>query len=197
MDTAGGNVMEPAARRVATTTGSAPGMTIAYRDAGAEDRDALVALGRASFDAAFGHLYRPEDLAAFLHGVHSPETVAAQLADRAIAYRLATRGDRLAGFAKLADGARFGVETGARRPVALSQLYTDPALTGQGIGARLMDWTIEEARRRRADAVQLSVWSGNEGAQRFYARHGFVKVADIDFMVGSHRDEEFLLERRL
>lgn len=192
MDTARGNLMEPAARREAPA-----GAAIAYRDATSEDRDALVALGRASFDAAFGHLYQPEDLAAFLHSAHSPEKVAAQLADRGVAYRLATRGDRLAGFAKLVEGAHFGVATGARRPVALAQLYTDPALTGQGIGARLMDWTIDEARRRRADAVQLSVWAENAGAQRFYARHGFVKVADIDFMVGSHRDDEFMLELRL
>lgn len=192
MDTAGDNVMEPAARRVAATSAE-----IVYRHATGEDRDALVALGRASFDAAFGHLYQPEDLAAFLHSAHSPEKVAAQLADRSVAYRLATRGGRLAGFAKLVEGARFGVDTGARRPVALAQLYTDPALTGQGIGARLMDWAIDEARQRRADAVQLSVWSGNEGAQRFYARHGFVKVADIDFMVGRHRDDELMLERRL
>ena len=32
---------------------------------------------------------------------------------------------------------------------------------------------------------------------RFYARYGFEKIADIDFCVGSHRDDEFLLELRL
>jgi hypothetical protein len=41
------------------------------------------------------------------------------------------------------------------------------------------------------------VWSENRAAQRFYARYGFAKIADIGFMVGSHRDEEFLLELRL
>lgn len=192
MDTAGGILMAPADRQTARSS-----VAITYRDATPDDRDALVALGRSSFDAAFGHLYRPEDLAAFLHSAHSPEKVAAHLADRAVAYRLAERGGRLAGYAKLVEGAKFGVATGARRPVALAQLYTDPALTGQGVGARLMDWTFEEARRRRSDAVQLSVWSQNDGALRFYARHGFAKVADIDFMVGSHRDDEYLLERRL
>ena len=43
-----------------------------------------------------------------------------------------------------------------------------------------------------ADEVQLSVWSGNTGAQRFYRRYGFEKVADIDFWVGRQRDDEFL-----
>ena len=83
------------------------------------------------------------------------------------------------------------------RPVALQQLYTDPARTGQGIGAALMDWALAEARALQADAVQLSVWSENVAAQRFYARYGFAKIADIDFFVGNHRDDEFLLELRL
>ena len=65
-------------------------------------------------------------------------------------------------------------------------------MTGRGLGAALMDWAIAEARGLGADAIQLSVWTGNDGAQRFYARYGFVKVADIDFWVGEQRDEEFL-----
>jgi ribosomal protein S18 acetylase RimI-like enzyme len=70
-------------------------------------------------------------------------------------------------------------------------------MTGRGTGAALMDWALAEARARGCDAVQLSVWSENRAAQRFYARYGFAKIADIGFMVGSHRDEEFLLELRL
>ena len=48
-----------------------------------------------------------------------------------------------------------------------------------------------------ADEMQLSVWSGNHGAQRFYARYGFEKVADVHFWVGAHRDDEFLLSLML
>ena len=48
-----------------------------------------------------------------------------------------------------------------------------------------------------ADAVQLSVFSENYGAQRFYQRYGFAHVADIDFWVGNHRDHEFLYELAL
>lgn len=45
--------------------------------------------------------------------------------------------------------------------------------------------------------MQLSVYSDNPGAQRFYARYGFAKVADIHFMVGNQRDEEFLFAKVL
>lgn len=76
--------------------------------------------------------------------------------------------------------------------IELKQLYTDPARTGGGIGASLMDWALGEARAFRADEVQLSVWSENHGAQRFYARYGFTKIADIEFWVGDQCDAEFL-----
>ncbi len=67
----------------------------------------------------------------------------------------------------------------------------------EGIGAALMDWAMAEFTLQHADEVQLSVYSENVGAQRFYARYGFVKVADISFRVGEHVDAEFLLARLL
>ena len=60
-----------------------------------------------------------------------------------------------------------------------------------------MAWALAAARQHGADAVQLSVWAENVRAQAFYARYGFRKIADIDFWVGNHRDDEFLLELRL
>ena len=51
------------------------------------------------------------------------------------------------------------------------------------------------ARAMACDAIQLSVWSGNLGAQRFYARHGFSKVGEHTFPVGRVVDLEFTLRR--
>lgn len=171
------------------------------RDATAADVPALSALGRDSFVAKFGHMYRPEDLAAFLAETHSPEAVAAELADPARRYRLAELAGELdgalAGYCKLALPSTLAAHDEAVRPAEIKQLYTAPGMTGRGIGAALMDGALGEARAWGADAVQLSVWSGNTDAQRFYARYGFAKVADIHFRVGAQRDEEFLFALRL
>jgi ribosomal protein S18 acetylase RimI-like enzyme len=168
------------------------------RPAFPEDVPALAALGRDSFVAAFGHLYRKDDLSAFLAKCYSPEAVAEEVADPAHRHCLAMAEDgSLAGFCKIRFPSGYAEYSDTARPMALQQLYTDPARTGQGIGARLMDWALGQARELGADAVQLSVWAENFAAQRFYARYGFAKIADIDFYVGSHRDDEFLLELRL
>ena len=167
------------------------------RPATPEDAPALATLGRKSFCAAFEHLYKPEDLAAFLEQAYAENAVAAEIADDCHIHRLADDGERLLGYVKLRDPSGYAGYSDAANPIALGQLYTQPDCTGQGIGAALMDWAIAEARERGHDAVQLSVWSENFGAQRFYQRYGFAKIADIDFWVGNHRDDDFLYELRL
>ncbi len=50
----------------------------------------------------------------------------------------------------------------------------DTALRGQGLGAAMMGWAIEEARRRGCDLVQLTTDKSRADAHRFYERLGFV-----------------------
>jgi GNAT superfamily N-acetyltransferase len=45
---------------------------------------------------------------------------------------------------------------------------------GSGIGRRLAEWAIEEARSRGAAVVQLTTDASRVDAHRFYARLGFV-----------------------
>jgi len=169
------------------------------RPATPADAAALAELGRTSFTAAFGHLYKPEDLTAFLADYRTPEKFGAHLADPATLIQVAEEGGKLAAYCLIVRGHRFTEQPDPRpeRPVFISQLYCAPEMTGRGLGAALIEWAIAEARAWSADALQLSVFSENFGAQRFYQRYGFTHVADIDFWVGNHRDHEFLYELKL
>ena len=162
------------------------------------DTPALAALGRDSFTAAFAHLYAPEDLAAFLDETHDEAAVARRIASSGRVYRLATSaGGTLAGYCQLVLRDSFEPASAALRPITLSQLYCAGWATGSGVGSALMDWALAEARTRGADEMRLSVWAGNHGAQRFYARYGFEHIADIGFWVGQQRDDEFLYALKL
>lgn len=169
------------------------------RPAFLSDAEALAQLGRDSFCAAFEHLYRPEDLASFLEQAYSLDAVSQEIADPAITHQLAVDGEGgpLTGFVKLKQPSGYAEYSDAAKPMALGQLYCDPNRLGEGIGAALMDWALAFARAHDHDTVQLSVWSENHGAQRFYQRYGFAKIADIHFMVGAQVDDEFLYELRL
>ncbi|EIZ79114.1 GCN5-like N-acetyltransferase [Novosphingobium sp. Rr 2-17] len=162
------------------------------------DAGPLADLGRHSFVAKFGHLYRAEDLAGFLAETHTEAKVAKEIADPAMRVIIAEGGDgSLLGYCKLVLACGWPDHAKGRTTIELKQLYTHPDAIGRGIGTRLMDYALAEARAFGADEIQLSVYSDNPDAQRFYARHGFAKVADIHFMVGEQRDEEFLYARLL
>lgn len=172
---------------------------VTLRPATLDDAPAVAALASDAFVAAFGPLYTPEDLEAFLSGYRSEHVYRAKLADPSARVQLAFVDGALGAYAliMLGEAIERRPDPQPERPVFLSQLYCAGHATGRGLGAKLMDWVLAEARAWGADAVQLSVFSENFGAQRFYQRYGFEHVADIAFWVGNKRDDEFLYELSL
>jgi ribosomal protein S18 acetylase RimI-like enzyme len=64
----------------------------------------------------------------------------------------------------------------------LDQLYIAPGWTGRGIGSRF----VELAKRLRPAGLSLYTFGVNQGARRFYERHGFELVDEND---GSRNEE--------
>lgn len=157
-----------------------------------EDAPALAELGRSTFIDTFGHLYSADDLNLFLTQVYSVDAVASDIADPDRLLRVVQRDGMLIAYCKL--GLSYGLDhdIGDRKAMELKQLYLRADAQGSGIAQELMAWAFEEAHSRGFDAIALTVWSENYKAQRFYEKHGFQKWADTYFMVGNHRDDEFI-----
>lgn len=164
-----------------------------FRLACPDDAPALAALAQRAFIAKFGALYSAADLQRFLDETHSVSRWAADLADPQITVALIAEAAAPVAFCKVVRASTLPRHNAAVRPFEIKQLYTDPDRIGQGLGARLMDWAMHEARAAGADAVELSVYADNPAAHRFYARYGFAKLADITFRVGDHVDPEWLM----
>ncbi len=73
---------------------------IVYRNATAADAALLSRIGAESFTETFGHLYTPENLAAFLK-THSVENWTTELSDPRFAIRLAEQDGEPVAFAKI------------------------------------------------------------------------------------------------
>jgi len=169
-------------------------MKINYREATAVDAPALDHLFQSIFCDTFAHLYRPEDLDAFLSGFTSA-VWEEQLQDPAYAFRIAETDGVAVGFAKLGP-MRLSIEA---EPSArmLYQLYVTADCHGSGVAQSLMDWTLEESRSRGASALYLTVFIENHRARRFYDRYGFEPVGPYKFMVGSQADEDIIMKKLL
>ena len=167
---------------------------IIYRTAQTADAEALSALFSSTFTEIFGHLYRPEDLAAFLSEQEPPHW-ARQITDPAFAIRVAERDGHRLGYLKLGP---LKLPVDAPKPsMELHQLYLVDSARGAGVAAELMDWALREARARGAHDLYLSVFSENIRARRFYARYGSEEVGPYAFMVGEQADEDIILRLAL
>lgn len=69
------------------------------------------------------------------------------------------------------------------------QLYVEPCLQGQGVGAALLRYAVEERRTTHLWALEK-----NEKALRFYRRHGFLPTGEKEHEPDT---EEYLLHLKL
>ncbi|HEX4854838.1 GNAT family N-acetyltransferase [Arenimonas sp.] len=169
-------------------------MALAIRRATPADAATLSALAERTFVEAFGHLYPPEDLAAFLRESYAVDRQREILEAPGYAVWLLEDDGVAVGHAAAGP---CGLPNPAVKPGdgELKRLYVLAAYQSGGWGGRLfqtaMDWLQAEGPR----TVWIGVWSENLGAQRFYARHGFSKVGEHTFPVGRVVDLEFTLCR--
>ena len=169
-------------------------MTPTIRRAGVADAEVLSALAARTFTETFGHLYPDEDLQAFLLEAYAVERSRIVLAHPDYAIWLLE-----------ADGHAIGHAAagpcGLPHPQVregdgeLKRLYLLSEYQNGGWGGRLFDTALQWLQREGPRTLWIGVWSENFGAQRFYARHGFVQVGEYDFPVGKVRDREFILRR--
>jgi ribosomal protein S18 acetylase RimI-like enzyme len=158
------------------------------------DAGTLSRLAARTFTETFGHLYPPEDLAAFLAEAYAEARQATILAHPDYAVWLLESGGEAVGHAAAGP-------CGLPHPEAdpadreLKRLYILAGWQGQGHGERMMATAMEWMRAARPRRLWVGVWSGNTGAQRFYARQGFTKVGEYDFPVGRVVDLEYILRR--
>jgi ribosomal protein S18 acetylase RimI-like enzyme len=169
-------------------------MSVSYRNGTPADAAILDRIFRTSFCDTFAHLYRAEDLDAFLSRLDVGKWEA-QLRDAAYAFRLAEVRAEPVGYIKLGP-MKLPIET-ERSSILLDQLYILKQHHGAGIAHALMDWGIETARQRGAEEMYLTVYVDNHRARRFYDRYGFEAVGRYDFMVGDQADEDIIMRKML
>jgi ribosomal protein S18 acetylase RimI-like enzyme len=146
---------------------------VLLRDASPSDASAIAAIGTAAMPAQYAGLIDPEVIAAAVDQAYAPSAVADCIercsAAEDASFLVAEWSDHVVGFLHF-DA--FGPEP------ELHRLYLDREHRGAGIGSMLMEGLHE---RVPADlAYMLLVVAGNDGAVRFYRRHGLHVERTVD-----------------
>lgn len=163
------------------------------------DAEALAALKltcfRETFLEDFAVPYPADDLARFVEGSYSAAKVADEITDESHATWVceAANGDLLA-YAH-AGPSKLPHEAVHAASGELYQIYVRRDAQGLGLGRQLLQASLAWLEQAYPGPLWIGVWSGNARAQAVYGALGFRKVGDYHFMVGDHRDEEYILRR--
>lgn len=170
--------------------------SLVIRRADPRDAERLAAFAEDAFHDTFAKDNRPEDMAAYSREAFGTEIQRREIEDPAVLVLLAERDGALTGYAMLRDGAAEPGVPGDR-PIELARLYAGQRWIGAGIGRALMQRCLEEARERGHDTIWLGVWERNHRAMAFYRRFGFADVGSHAFQLGSDRQTDRLMARRV
>lgn len=172
-------------------------MDFIVRDAHPHDAFAVSELAARTFPLACPPTLAQAHIDAYIREHLAPEHFAAHIDHPEHDVLVATVGRALVGYALLLfgpDGApapNLGVTL--QRAGLLSKCYAVPEVHGKGVAAAILEAAEQRARERGVEGLWLNANADNHRAQRFYSKHGWERVGDIDFVVGEvvHHDPVF------
>jgi diamine N-acetyltransferase len=166
------------------------------RAAVAEDVAALVELGATTFRETYQLTEDLADMDDYVSREFTPEIFNGILNDPKSILLVALEGHRFVGYAHLlfSDAPPC---VGGPAPIELKRLYLRQDVIGKGYGARLMNESLEVARRRDCKTMWLVVYIRNEHAREFYRRWRFVDVGIMDFYFGGRAYPEPVMARAI
>jgi len=162
-----------------------------------EHLPALSELAAATFSETFGHLYPPEDLAAFLLKSYAVDALAAEVGDSRQFWQLAINEDGQAvGYLQCGPVGLPHAEADPAAHGELKRIYVHSRAQGRGLGKQLLTVAMDWMEATYPSAPQwIGVWCDNVKAQTLYQAYGFERVGEYKFPVGQTLDDEFILRR--
>ncbi len=132
----------------------------------------------------------------YMDTAFSDDAIRRNLADEKKIYLVAEDEASELGYAKLANGSTRK-EIHKKHAVELCRIYLKKKSWGKSIGSILLRKCVEEAEKRDAEVMWLSVWEHNQRAIQFYERHGFEIVGSHIFDLASSLQTDFIMTRNL
>ena len=160
-----------------------------------EDAGVLARFAARVFHETFAADNRPDDMAAYIMIAFGPDQQRRELTDVDYTCLLAEQEGALAGYALIrakGDTPECVVE---RPAIEVVRFYVDRAWHGRGVAGPLMSACEAEARRRGARGMWLGVWERNDRAIGFYTKCGFRDVGSHEFVLGTDRQTDRVMER--
>ena len=160
------------------------------------DVEKLQKVSRETFKATFDPYTAPNDMVRFLEEDYETVKLAKEIENPNSRFYFLMVQNEIAGYLKINVG---DAQTEHLRENALEveRIYLRSSFQHRGLGNVLLDFAEKTAREEGKDYMWLGVYEKNVPAQHFYKRHGFSKVSQHTFQVGSDPQTDWLLVKKL
>ena len=103
---------------------------------------------------------------------------------------------KLCGYLKVNQG-DAQTEQQLSEALEIERIYVISKYQSKGIGALLLNYSLDLARMKRLKRAWLGVWDQNQSAIRFYERNGFVSFSKHKFMLGKELQYDVMMKIEL
>ena len=166
---------------------------ISIRPATSGDADALSLVGSATMLDTYADKVPGSDITAHCLRRHSAAVYSAWLADPEVAIWIAETSGRAAVGYLVLTPATLPDASAHADDLEVQRIYLMSRFQGTGIGYRLMNQAVAEARARGGRQLVLGVLQANTRAVAFYRRQGFREIGTRRFLVGESVFDDFVL----
>ena len=157
-----------------------------------DDLQELRDLSISTFYETYATMNTAEDMENYLATSFDEAKFRRELSDSNTEFFFVYSGGELAGYMKLNE-APSQSDVNDSASLEIERIYVLSKYQGEGLGALLMDKAISAARERGKEYIWLGVWEKNEKALTFYKKHGFHKIGEHSFVIGSDVQTDYLM----
>ena len=162
----------------------------------AEELETLRLLAKDTIVTAFGPYNSAEDMAAYVEAKFNASYFSKLFHQDGVHFFLAYLEGKEVAYLKLnIDGAQN--EQLLENAIEIERIYVHQSYQGKGLGLELLNFAVRYGQQLDKEWVWLGVWEKNEGAIRFYQRHGFTIFSQHNRYLGDDLQLDWLMKRRL
>lgn len=156
------------------------------------DVEALVAIGRDTFDETFRSMNTRETIEAYLAEAFTPERLRAELRREGSEFYFLLLDDVPAAYLKV-NRAPGQSDLNDPESLEIERIYVRKEHKGKGYGKILMAFALERAAELGMRSAWLGVWERNEEAIAFYRKGGFEVVGEHHFRMGEELQTDYIM----
>ncbi|HEY8971745.1 MAG TPA: GNAT family N-acetyltransferase [Puia sp.] len=169
---------------------------VEIRQATVEDAAMIADMSRKTFYDSFAHQNTPEDIALYMDKQFTRESLIAEVGAPGNTFLVAWLDGQPVGYVRLLEHAP-PPGMGEGPAIEIVRLYAEQSVIGKGIGRALMQSSIDLARGKGIHWIWLGVWEHNHRAIAFYTKWGFEKFGDHPFILGTDKQTDWWMKRKL